>query len=133
MTGEMTQYFRTRDGDMWEDGRWFDMGEQDLSDLLEICEDQIDMSDPKNRGDCTDNYEDIADENRRRTEVIAQTILRILGALDNVIAANALADEMTTENEDLSDDNDVHEETLTVVQFYMRVDEMEAMMAEVTK
>ena len=118
---------------MWEDGRWFDMGEQDLSDLLEICEDQIDMSDPNYTDNYADNYEDIEDENRRRTEVIAQTIMRRLGALDNVIAANALADEMTTGNEDLSDDNDVHEETLTVVQFYMRVDEMEAMMAEVTK
>ena len=109
------------------------MGEQDLSDLLEICEDQIDMSDPNDTETYADNYEDIEDKNRRRTEVIAQTIMRRLGALDNVIAANALADEMTTENEDLSDDNDVHEETLTVVQFYMRVDEMEAMMAEVTK
>ena len=109
------------------------MGEQDLSDLLEICEDKFDMSDPNYTVNYADNYEDIEDENRRRTEVIAQTIMRRLGALDNVIAANALADEMTTENEDLSDDNDVHEETLTVVQFYMRVDEMEAMMAEVTK
>ena len=109
------------------------MGKQDLSDLLEICEDQIDRSDPNDTDNYADNYEDIEDENRRRTEVRAQTIMRRLGALDNVIAANALADEMTTENEDLSDDNDVHEETLTVVQFYMRVNEMEATMAEVTK